>query len=279
MNQRILVALIGLPIALIPIWLGGLWAAGLILCLTIIGGHEFYTLMQKGNFRPAHLFGLFWIALLVLHPVRTLFPGTWATTLEPITTNAILILGLIGLLIYTLFQTELPLLTWFSTAAGALYIGVLSQQALSLRLVENGLWWLLLGISITWANDTAAYFTGVSVGNYKLWPRLSPKKTWEGTIAGWAIAALVGAIFVWITPLSSSDVALSITPLQGALLGFVGGILSLFGDLSISMLKRQIGVKDSGNIFPGHGGMLDRLDSPLFVLPLLYQYVVLAGGA
>jgi len=235
----------------------------------MIGGYEFYTLMQKGNFRPAYALGLLWIALLVIHPVRALLLKNWAVPLESINAGMILTFGLIATLIYALFQTEQPLLMWFSTTAGALYIGLLSHQMLSLRLLENGLWWLLFGILVTWVNDSAAYFTGVTVGKHKLWPRLSPKKTWEGTVAGWVSAALLGVIFVWITPLSSS-----ITLTEGALLGFIGGIIALFGDLSISMLKRQIGVKDSGTIFPGHGGMLDRLDSPLFVLPFLYQYVL-----
>lgn len=247
MNQRIFVALIGLPIVLIPIWLGGLWAAALLLCVTMMGGHEFYLLMQKGNFRPAYALGLLWIALLTIHPVRTLLPGPLSTALEPVTTNTILILGLFATLIYALFQTEKPLLMWLSTTAGALYIGLLSHQMLSLRLVENGLWWLLFGFFVTWANDSAAYFTGVSIGRYKLWPRLSPKKTWEGTIAGWVVAAGIGALFVLITPLS--PFVAPVTPLRGATLAFICGIFALFGDLSISMLKRQIGVKDSGNIF------------------------------
>lgn len=276
MNQRIFVGLISLPIALIPVWLGGLWSAALLLGIAMIGGHEFYSLMRKGNFRPAYPLGMLWIMLLVIHPVRTLLPGALSTIFEAVTSNTILILGLIATLIYALFQTEQPLFTWFSTTIGALYIGLLSHQMLSLRLIENGLWWLLLGVFVTWANDSAAYFTGVSIGRYKLWPRLSPKKTWEGTIAGWLVAAFVGALFVFITPLL--PFAAPISPLKGALLGFVGGILALFGDLSISMLKRQIGVKDSGNIFPGHGGMLDRLDSPLFVLSFLYQYVLLTAG-
>ena len=276
MNQRILVGLIGLPIALIPVWLGGLWAAALLLCVAVIGGHEFYSLMQKGNFRPAYALGMLWIALLIIHPVRILLPGALSTTFEAVTSNTILIFGLIATLIYSLFQTEKPLFTWFSTIAGALYIGLLSHQMLSLRMTEHGLWWLLFGVFVTWANDSAAYFTGVSIGRFKLWPRLSPKKTWEGTIAGWVVAAAIGALFVLITPLSPFDAPISL--MNAAILAFFCGILALFGDLSISMLKRQIGVKDTGNIFPGHGGMLDRLDSPLFVLPFLYQYVLLVGG-
>lgn len=273
MIQRIIVALIGLPIALLPIWLGGLWAAGLILVLTLIGGHEFYMMMRKGNFRPAYLLGLLCISVLVLHPVSPLLPEPYYTQLKPLSVNAILAVSLIATLIYTLYQIEQPLLTWFSTVGGIFYIGVLANQVLSLRLVDQGLWWLLFGVLITWSNDTAAYFAGVSVGRNKLWPRLSPKKTWEGTVTGWLCAALVGLAFVWLTPIVSSVVPpFSLT--QGAAIGFAGGILALFGDLAMSMLKRQVGVKDSGKIFPGHGGVLDRIDSQLFVLPFIYQLVL-----
>jgi phosphatidate cytidylyltransferase len=105
---------------------------------------------------------------------------------------------------------------------------------------------------------------GVTLGRHKLWPRLSPKKTWEGTIGGWIGAALIGGgLAWWLLP--------EVHWWVGVGLGAIGGILALFGDLSISMVKRQVGVKDSGKLFPGHGGMLDRLDSILFVLPFIYQ--------
>ena len=154
------------------------------------------------------------------------------------------------------------------TSVGAIYIGLMMGQALALRLLPDGLWWLLFGVLVTWMNDTAAYFTGSTLGRHKLWPRLSPKKSWEGTLGGWLGAALIGGALVEVMPVHTAF------PL-GATLGLACGILALFGDLSISMLKRQIGVKDTGNLFPGHGGMLDRLDSILFVLPFVYQIVLL----
>jgi len=149
---------------------------------------------------------------------------------------------------------------------GAIYLGIILGQAVSLRLRPNGLWWLLFAILITWANDSAAYFVGVTLGKHKLWPRLSPKKSWEGTIGGWVGAALAAVFLIYILPIT-------MPPLYAALVGAVAGVLALAGDLSISMLKRQVGVKDSGKLFPGHGGMLDRLDSILFVIPFVYMVV------
>jgi phosphatidate cytidylyltransferase len=128
------------------------------------------------------------------------------------------------------------------------------------------MWWLLMAILITWSNDTLAYFTGVTIGKHKLWPRLSPKKSWEGTVGGFLGAALAGGLVAMLSPLS---IGFGL----GALIGLIGGILALFGDLSISMVKRQVGVKDSGHLIPGHGGMLDRLDSVLFVVPFVYLVV------
>jgi phosphatidate cytidylyltransferase len=157
-----------------------------------------------------------------------------------------------------------------STAMGAIYIGVLMSQIVALRFWDNGLWYVLWGLLVTWANDTFAYFIGVTLGRHKLWPRLSPKKTWEGTVGGWLAAAVVGSWLAVAMPLP-------IGYIFGAIVGFLAGVLALFGDLAVSMMKRQVGIKDSGTLFPGHGGMLDRLDSLLFTLPFIYQMVFLFG--
>jgi phosphatidate cytidylyltransferase len=178
--------------------------------------------------------------------------------------------GMIVTLIDAMHQKQAPVSSWMATSMGALYLGTMLGQALALRQLPNGLWWVFLGLALTWTNDSAAYFAGVNFGRHKLWPRLSPKKSWEGTIAGWVTAAIVGALWILITPLNTTH-----NPFFGAVVGLVAGILALFGDLSISTIKRQVGVKDTGNLFRGHGGFLDRLDSLLFVLPFVYQVVLL----
>jgi phosphatidate cytidylyltransferase len=224
----------------------------------MLGGYEFYTLMRMGGFQPARLLGMVWMFLLIL--------SWWQPDYLPIL--PLLTFGFIATLTFTLYQTQQPLLNWMITATGAIYIGVMLGQAIPLRLLPDGLWWTFFALLITWANDTFAYFVGVWIGRHKLWPRLSPKKSWEGTIAGWIFATLVGVLFVSVTPINA-------TPLVGALIGFGGGLMALFGDLSISMLKRQVGAKDSGALMPGHGGMLDRLDSLLYVIPFVYQVALL----
>jgi phosphatidate cytidylyltransferase len=181
---------------------------------------------------------------------------------------AVLVVGLIVTLAATLPHPEDPLGTWMSTSAVALYLGVVASQTLALRQLPLGLWWLVFGLAVTWLNDAAAYFTGVTLGRHKLWIRISPKKTWEGTIGGWIAATVAAVLVVWLSPLN--------TPLWiAAIVGMICGVLGLLGDLSISMLKRQVGLKDSGHFLPGHGGILDRLDSLLFVLPFVATLVLL----
>jgi phosphatidate cytidylyltransferase len=125
-----------------------------------------------------------------------------------------------------------------------------------------------LALLSTWGADTFAYFVGRAIGRRKLWPRHSPKKTWEG-LAGGVGGGMFGA---WLAA------ALGGLWWPGAVvLGAVVAIIALFGDLAESMMKRQVGVKDSSNLFPGHGGFLDRIDSLLFVNVVIYYYAVWIG--
>ena len=138
----------------------------------------------------------------------------------------------------------------------------------ALRQLADGLVWVWLALLATWAADTAAYLVGRAWGRHKLWPRHSPKKTWEGLIAGIG-GGLVGAAIV----VSFSSLDWGVALLAGAIVPIAG----LFGDLSISMMKRHVGVKDSSNFLPGHGGFLDRIDSLLFVSVVVYYYAVWSG--
>jgi len=262
--KRTIVSLVALPIVLAPVWLGGVWSVLLALCVALLGSHELYNLMERGHYRPTRWIGLPWAMLLVLHYAQA--PGALNSTLSRsvLSLSTLITVGLIVALIVSLFQMDHPMNTWMSTSTGAIYMGVLTGQMLGLRLMENGLWWLLLSLLVTWSNDTAAYFTGISIGRHKLWPRLSPKKTWEGTLGGWLAAVLIGG-------LAASWMPLPIAPAIGTLVGFGCGVLALLGDLAVSMLKRQVHVKDSGRLLPGHGGVLDRMDSLLFAIPFVYQ--------
>ncbi len=144
-----------------------------------------------------------------------------------------------------------------------LYCGVLLASVVGLRL-RFDVGWVILAFVVTWANDTFAYFTGHQFGRHKLLERISPKKTWEG-FAGGAVGSVVGALVTRALLLPDE---LSV-PLAIAI-GLGGALLGPLGDLAESMVKRAAGVKDSGKIIPGHGGMLDRIDALLFVSPWVY---------
>lgn len=281
MRTRIIAALIAIPIVVIPIYLGGFWGLVLGLGVTIVGTLEMYHMFSKGGYHPARVIGIPWAILLFLSgwdpeqvqrssiPVTGLLTEPTTRLLEIISfpTDTVLVAGFLISLTYCLFVHDNPVHTWLSTSVVAIYLGVMLGQIVSLRFLDNGFAYVLFGFLVTWANDSAAFFVGVNFGKHKIIPRLSPKKSWEGTICGWIFAAAAGALLAAILPVRNG-------PIFGAFIGLIAGVLAFFGDLSISMLKRHFGVKDSGTFFLGHGGLLDRLDSMLFTLPFIYQSVL-----
>ncbi len=174
------------------------------------------------------------------------------------------------------------LISWALTLTSALYIGwllshfiLIGQIDLPLRSgwfgtlsIPPGTAWICFSLAITWLQDTAAYFVGRRFGKRPFAPVLSPKKTWEGAIGGFLASVLTAMIAV---PLLGLPVSL----LAAGLIGAVAGVAGPLGDLAESLVKRQIGVKDSGQLIPGHGGILDRIDSLLFTGPLIYYMILL----
>ena len=145
---------------------------------------------------------------------------------------------------------------------GAVYPGLLLSSLVRIRQLDGGGWWIILTLTVTWLNDTCAYFAGRAFGKHKLYERISPSKTWEGAIGG-ALGSIIGAVVVqhfWIPQLA---------PWGAALIGAGAAILGPVGDLSESLLKRAFGAKDSGRLLPGHGGMLDRIDALIFNAPFV----------
>ncbi len=168
------------------------------------------------------------------------------------------------------------------TVAGIVYLGWIGAYLLDLRNLmsnEMGVWWFMLVLPLVWAADTGGYSIGAAYGKHKMAPRLSPKKSWEGYFAGIFTSVLVGTFFAYaFSSMGPKPLAGLINPLQGGLLGLVIGALAPLGDLGESMFKRQSGMKDSSNIFPGHGGFLDRIDSWIWGVAIGYfliQYFIL----
>ena len=156
------------------------------------------------------------------------------------------------------------------TSRQSVYPGALLAHAPLLRGVDQGLEWVVFLLVVTFSTDTGAFFVGKAIGKRPLAPTVSPGKTWEGAIGGFLAAVLAALVAAWALEI---DVSVPVIVALGALMGVVGQA----GDLFESKLKRLAGVKESGRLLPGHGGVLDRLDSIVFNLALVYYFVI--GGA
>lgn len=260
-RRRTITALLALPIALALIYAGHWWFLGGVALVTGIAGLEFSRIMERGGYRPMPYLILtlifflladsYWPALRLLKPGLTL----------------LIILSLLSQLFR--LRSPAPTVDWALTLAGGLYIGWGMAHLVALRQLADGLSWVLLALFATWGADTLAYFVGRSLGRHKLWPRISPKKSWEG-FAGGVIGSVVGGGLIVIAfP--------SIGWQTGLVIAGVVTVADLFGDLAISMMKRHVGVKDTSNLLPGHGGFLDRMDSVLLVSMVVYYYAIWIG--
>lgn len=157
-----------------------------------------------------------------------------------------------------------------ASLSAVIYVGWLGSYLISLRFLDHGMWWMFLVLPLVWLADTGAYLVGTRWGKHSLSARLSPNKTWEGYAGGVLFAVVGGALLaaaynLWLP---------SISPQTGALLGLLLSLTIPLGDLTESLFKRQAGVKDSGGIFPGHGGVFDRLDTILWAVPISYLLII-----
>ena len=253
---RVLSALILLPIVIGLIWIGGWWFYGLLAILLSIAAFEFEQLMQLGGFQPP----LFFSIVLIL----VLLTSTAAPQIDLL--QPAIAFALIGSLTWQLGHRQtVPTVNWALAVAIGLYLGAAGAHIILQRQLDHGERWLLLTLTGTWLADSGAYFVGIRWGRHKITPTLSPKKSWEGFIGGTLFSSLLNPIVASL---------LSLPVIHGAALGLIGATIGLLGDLSISMIKRQVGAKDSGDIIPGHGGVLDRLDSLLFTVMVGYYYII-----
>lgn len=159
------------------------------------------------------------------------------------------------------------------TIAGILYVGWLGAYLISLRALPDGRYWLYTALPAVWLADTGAYLVGKRFGRHRFTHRLSPKKSWEGYFGGIVFSVIGTALLCGLMPTLAGDTLQGFTAVNGATLGLVVSVLAPLGDLGESMVKRQVGMKDSGNILPGHGGVFDRIDSWLWAVPLAYYLI------
>lgn len=259
LSKRVISAAVLIPVVALCLYFGGLAFFALVAVAALLAMYEYLRLMRALSYTPSYALGLAGVAFFLLDaqwPQWGLLP--FGLLLLPIVT-----------LSYEVFSGNAPnaLLRWALTLAGALYLGYLPGLFLRLRALDNGINWLIVALLGTWICDSAAYFVGRAWGKRKFAPNISPKKTWEGAIAGF----VVGIVAVVLLATWLLDLSIGWSLLAGAVLVFGATV----GDLAESVIKRQVGVKDSGSLIPGHGGALDRIDSLLFVVPLMYLLAVL----
>ncbi|MEE9133714.1 MAG: phosphatidate cytidylyltransferase [Gemmatimonadota bacterium] len=271
--KRVAVASLGIPITVALAYLGGYWLAGLLALMASLAAWEFCAMYRDRGLPSspltAGLMALVYILLAASMPVREY--TVWATVLTLVVAAALML------------RTEpdsRPGLTAIITLFAAAYTGALLVFGQWLRAIDGtvpswrGAAIIFLPVGITWLGDTAAYFVGRAVGRHKLAPTISPKKTWEGAVAGF-LATVVGAA-LWVA-LTQPLVSWTMTLLEVVGLGAAVAVAGQIGDLFESRFKRDCDVKDSSNLLPGHGGVLDRLDALLFAFPVTYAYLGLVG--
>ncbi|WP_048602466.1 phosphatidate cytidylyltransferase [Rubeoparvulum massiliense] len=263
LRQRVLTGIVGAIIYLSFLYLGGDWYTGLLFLLASIGFFEYARMKQVTLWSLEGLVGLF-LTWYNFSPVawRELLPFPLDT--EKVLLGAILL----WMLIMVLKKNQVHIDTVSYLFFGTIYIGFGFHYIAEARYLIDGFLITVMVILTIWASDIFAYFVGRAWGKHKLWPAISPKKTIEGSVGGMAGSVVILMAVVAITPIS-------MTIVQQIALGLLISISGQLGDLMESALKRHVGVKDSGRLLPGHGGILDRCDSWLVAFPVLFLFQLL----
>jgi phosphatidate cytidylyltransferase len=273
LRERVLSAGVLIPPLIVALALGGPWIVAVVALATGLAAIEAYRLLRAAGHPSLPTLGtLLAVAIVADAAVPQLVAGSG------------LLLGAVGMIVIALGVFALPdprdaVATWMTTVFGALYVALLgfvvrlgdAAPALPADAMLAGLGaergWILLLILGVWAYDTGAYFVGRRVGGPRFLQHVSPSKTYAGLIGGLVAVTLVTAAML---------AGLREDPLAGLVLGPLIGLAAQAGDLAESLLKRAAGAKDSGSLIPGHGGILDRIDSFLFAAPIVTLYVVIA---
>ena len=257
---RILSALLGIPLLFFILFKGGTVLIAALTVVAVIALKEFYEAFKRVNINPFGTIGL--IAAAVINIMAGVYgQGACGFVLTIITT------GTIACFVIMVIQNKARITDLGVTLVGIVYIPVLLSMLIFIYGLERGHILVWLVFVIAWLGDTFAYFIGISLGKHKLCPSISPKKSVEGAVGG-LLGSAAGAILFGYILYKLYGIDLGMTKLAGV--GVIGGVSAQLGDLTASIIKRYTGVKDFGSIIPGHGGILDRFDSIMFTIPVVY---------
>jgi len=275
LGRRVAVAAVGIPFGVAVTWAGARAVAIVMGVVALVGAAEVYRIAEARGWKPFRWIGVPASGFLVLVAAWSDTFQTWAEWAWA----AVLLVTLGGLVgaVFLRGSGGSPLPAVATTLFGVLYVGATLSFAVHLRMLPGtgggasgweGALVLVFPLTVTWIGDSGAYFAGHRWGRRKLLPGISPGKTVEGGIGG-LLGATAGAVLfshLLLGPWSGLELPI----LSAALLGLLIGAVAQVADLSESLLKREAGLKDSGTILPGHGGVLDRFDAVFFTLPVTY---------
>jgi len=266
LTSRVIIAAIGIPLLIAVCIIGKIPFLIFVLAVGLVSYFEFSRMMRQKHFYTNILIGYISVALIIINEYKFI-----------IDYHLLVLFVMILISLFELFRNkESAAANIGSTLFGIFYIGLFSASIIDLReyysdsaftYSQGG--YLIISILVSiWICDSAAYFVGTAYGKHKLFPRVSPNKSWEGAIAGFvfAIAGIIAARELFLDFMSLNDVIA---------IGFIVGLFGQIGDLIESLIKRDARVKDSSSIIPGHGGFFDRFDSLLFTAPIVYLYLKL----
>jgi phosphatidate cytidylyltransferase len=275
--RRWAVAVVGVPLVVGLLYAGSWLLGAAVAVMGALGADECFRLAARKGVQPVRWVGLPLAASFGLVAAHAHDPTTFAAI-------ALAVLGaavLVALLVVTFHRGAdgAPLASAGITLFGAMYAGLSLAVVPLLHAVPLRMGWagaapspwagvavVALPLASTWIGDATAFFAGTAWGRRRLAPAISPKKSWEGAVAG-VLGASAGAV-AWYAVVRGIIPAAPVSILSAAVVGAVLGAAAIFGDLAESVLKREAGVKDSGTLFPGHGGVLDRIDALVFTLPI-----------
>lgn len=260
MKQRIITGVVAAALFIPFVIYGELPFTLLVYALAAVG---MYEILRMKGISILSIPGI--LGLLALFSI--LLPNEWADKIQQLTSYSKLELVFIMVILLLVYSVLVKNKFTFDDVGfvilSAFYVGMGFHYFIETRNADAGLEYVIFALLIVWTTDSGAYFTGRKIGKTKLWPEISPNKTVEGFVGGIIIAVIFAIGMQLVTPIASSFVLLIIVAI-------ISSIFGQMGDLVESAIKRHYNVKDSGNILPGHGGILDRFDSLLFVLPLLH---------